>query len=339
MKVSRLLRLWVLVSLCLAACGHVPTGTAGHAQATPTLDPVQYLNEALDLMQNNSLHRRTIDWPSFRADVLRQAANAKTPAETYPYIKIALSHLNDHHSFFISPQDASALNQGTYTTPVPPYVTLVENRFGYVSLPSYAGLNEAAMNQYGTDLQKQILALDRQQPCGWVVDLRGNGGGNMWPMLVGIGPILGNGKAGAFVDADGNATDWTYQDGKALLGKDVESEVNGEPYSLARQEAPVAVLFGPNTTSSGEIIALSFVGRPNTRSFGSPSFGDTTGNWTYWLSDQAILELTTSVDADRTGKTYGEALLPDVSVPGDNSDAGAVPIEAQQWLQSQPACR
>ena len=35
----------------------------------------------------------------------------------------------------------------------------------------------------------------------------------MWPMLTGIGPILGDGVVGSFVAADGNIP-WFYQDGK-----------------------------------------------------------------------------------------------------------------------------
>jgi hypothetical protein len=31
------------------------------------------------------------------------------------------------------------------------------------------------------------------------VDLRGNGGGNMWPMLAGVGPVLGEGIVGWIV--------------------------------------------------------------------------------------------------------------------------------------------
>jgi C-terminal processing protease CtpA/Prc len=35
--------------------------------------------------------------------------------------------------------------------------------------------------------------MDQGNLAGWIVDLRNNGGGNMWPMLTGIGSILGEG--------------------------------------------------------------------------------------------------------------------------------------------------
>ena len=34
---------------------------------------------------------------------------------------------------------------------------------------------------------------------GWIVDLRGNFGGNMWPMLLSVEPLIGNGTLGYFV--------------------------------------------------------------------------------------------------------------------------------------------
>ena len=352
----------LVLSLLLAACGtspSTPPGASGTAApgakasaiaapatgATPTPTPsisprvATYLDDALDVMQANSINRYKVDWTALRADILRAAATARTISDTHPLIKQALSRLGDHHSLFLEAQEATAGEQGTNPAPEPPTVQLVDGRFGYVAVPGYFGLGQDLANRYGTEMQRQIQAVDRRHPCGWVVDLRGNPGGNMWPMLVGVGPILGDGKAGSWIDADGNVSAWAYVDGQATSDADVVGEVIGEPYRLADPGAPVAVLFGGDTASSGEIIAISFVGRPQARSFGSDSYGATTANSGFPLSDGALIFLTTAVDADRTGKTYGAALVPDVQVGGDNDTPGPVPTEALQWLGGQSACR
>ena len=36
----------------------------------------------------------------------------------------------------------------------------------------------------------------------WIVDLRGNYGGNIWPMIAGVGPVLGEGIIGWIVYND-----------------------------------------------------------------------------------------------------------------------------------------
>jgi C-terminal processing protease CtpA/Prc len=329
----------VLFVSVLAACDGF-SNTPASPTTTPSISPetAKYLNDALDIMQNNSINKHKIDWPALRADILNAAADAKTPADTYPFIKMALSRLNDHHSIFIDPQEASAAESGASPTPMPPEIKLVENKFGYVAVPGYWGLNQDLINQYGTDMQKQIEELDRLKPCGWIIDLRENIGGNMWPMLIGIGPILGEGKAGSWIDADGNRTDWSYLKGKGMIDTEVASEVIGEPYHLLNPDAPVAVLFGPKTASSGEVILISFIGRNNTRTFGSNSGGYTTANEGFPLRDEAIIFLTTAVTEDRTGKLYTNAVIPDVKTDGANNYAGPIPDEALQWLGDQLAC-
>jgi len=349
MKTARII---VFILLLLAACDKfpnipvTPTATATPiptVASTPTSrispDAAKYLNDALDIMQNNSINKHKIDWPALRADILNAAADAQTPAGTYPFINMALSRLNDNHSFLMEPQEAAAAENGINPTPVPPKITLVETKFGYVVMPGYRGFNQDLMNQYGTDMQKQIEEIDRQNPCGWIVDLRDNRGGNVWPMLIGIGPILGDGIAGWSIDADGNQTEMAYLNGKGMDGHEIASEVIGEPYHLANPDAPVAVLFGANTRSSGEAIVIAFIGRSNTRTFGSNSGGYTTGNANFPLSDKAILFLTTVIGADRTGKMYGGAIIPEVKTKGNNNFAGSIPDEALQWLGDQPACQ
>jgi carboxyl-terminal processing protease len=354
MKTQRIIVLGFFV--LLTACGKSPVTLVGptatssvspitpaSSMETPSISPeaAKYLNDALDIMQNNSINKDKIDWVTFRARILNNAANSETLEDTYPFIKLALLGLNDHHSSFLDPQEASALQNGTNPTnptPLPPKIQLMEDKFGYVEVPSYRGLNQDLINQYGTDMQKHIQEVGSQHPCGWVVDLRANRGGNMWPMLIGIGPILGEGAAGSFINADGDQKEWAYVNGKGMEGSQVVGEITGEPYHLAEANTPVAVLFGGTTASSGEIIALSFVGRTNTRSFGSPSAGFTTGNEEFVLSDQAIIFVTTVVDADRTGKVYGGPIVPDVQVSGDTNDTETIPKEALQWLNDQPAC-
>lgn len=56
------------------------------ATATPELpisaEASTYLEEALDIMQNNSLHRDSIDWQALRESAFKIAEHAQTPADT-----------------------------------------------------------------------------------------------------------------------------------------------------------------------------------------------------------------------------------------------------------------
>ncbi len=64
-------------------------------------------------------------------------------------------------------------------------------------------------------------------------------------------------------------------------------------------------------------MAVAFRGRPNTRSFGQPTGGASSGNQGFRLSDGAAVALTVSLFADRDGRVYGGRIEPDTLVEGD----------------------
>ena len=314
------------------------------ASSTPQLLPISpeasdYLNDALDIMQANSLYRESIDWADLRKDTFEVAKHAQTPADTYRAIRIALARLGDHHSSFHTPDEFEQTVQMTASDNPAPRGKLLLEKIGFIALPGYQGSDG---DEYATNIQQLIREIDSQDPCGWIVDLRENRGGNMWPMLAGIGPILGEGEVGAFVDSYGQKEIWFYRDGKSLVDDRVNTRVNGQAYRLEASLPPVAVLTGVNTASSGEAVAIAFHGRPSTRSFGQFTAGFSTANTPILLSDGALINITDSVDADRTGQTYGDRIYPDEIVDDVRQFTflmdEPIPQPAIDWLMGQPAC-
>jgi carboxyl-terminal processing protease len=180
--------------------------------------------------------------------------------------------------------------------------------------------------------------LEAPHPSGWIIDLRGNGGGNMYPMLAGIGFVLGEGTAGSFVSLEGNTQSvWSYRSGKAMVAEVVDAEVTKPPLTLTELPS-VAVLIDSGTISSGEAIAVSFAGRPRARFFGTQTYGLASGNQMFRLADGAALFLNTTMDADRLGRKYPDGIEPDVSfpepttIPDEASDPALQAAEA--WLSS-----
>jgi len=300
-------------------------------------DPIAYLNRALDEMQASALRRETVDWPSVRAKALASAAHAEITVDTYDAIRVALANLGDHHSSLhltLTLENLESRRKSLAPSIEKPQTQIVapspfvgryepEGRlehfegktFALVVVPKCFPENEHEFVAYETKLQGIIADLDRSQPSGWIVDLRGNVGGNMWPMLAGIGPVLGESDhLGESLTTKGNFL-WKYRDGvasNAANGKtDPYPAVESVPYKLKGTPA-VAVLLDRRTGSSGEAIAIAFRGRPLTRFFGQHTQGVSTGNETFALSDGASLWLTVGVQADRTGKQYIDGLDPDV---------------------------
>jgi carboxyl-terminal processing protease len=218
-------------------------------------------------------------------------------------------------------------------------VTSQGKNFGYVVLPRCSAKDNDGLLLYAADVRRILTDLSAQNPKGWIVDLRGNTGGNMWPMLTGIGPILGDGVVGSFVAADGNIP-WFYQDGKTgtrnQAGLETVSLTLEDAPVLMTPSAPVAVLIDTSTASSAEAITIAFHGRPDTRFFGARTAGKSTAVQPFKLDDGAELYLTTAIDADRTGKQFPDGFTPDqvfpstTVMPAEGSDP--VVLAAQTWL-------
>jgi C-terminal processing protease CtpA/Prc len=185
-----------------------------------------------------------------------------------------------------------------------------------------------------------IESVDTLGVCGWVVDLRGNLGGNMWPMVAGAGPIVGEGVLGHFIDPDSVVQTWTYVFGGSRLDDQILTRVS-DPYRLLEEDPVVAVLTDSLTASSGEATTIAFRGREQTRSFGGATWGVSTANRSFTLSDGAMIFLTVSTMADRTGQLYGSKVVPDQTVEGPRTgdpDTDPALRAGLEWVVQQGAC-
>jgi carboxyl-terminal processing protease len=353
-------------SFCVAAKKPDPAPQTSPTAVSP--GAAAFLDNAIDVMRQHSLRGKDVDWDAIRTEAFKRAGGAFNPIDTYPAIYWALVQLGDAGSHLRLPPglypDQIALMQqaekearasapaGTRVeTSIPTafssrrlpegHVVTVQGRsFGYIVLPRCSAKDNDGLLLYAADVRRLIADISAQNPKGWIVDLRGNTGGSMWPMLTGIGPILGDGALGSFVAADGSVT-WFYQDGKTgtrnSAGLETVSLTLDDAPVLVTPSMPVAVLVDSSTASSAEAIAIAFHGRTDTRFFGTRTAGKSTAVQPFKLDDGAELYLTTAIDADRTGKAYPDGFSPDEVIPYNSSSMplesnDAVMQSAQKWL-------
>lgn len=340
-SLRRMEALWACVGIALlcVACGGTPStpapGTPSDSAtpANPAPGDVarNYVDELLDIMQSHSINRARINWADFRAQVTQSAQGAQTIPDLFPSISLALGLLEDHHSFYRgapgtgwvrNPSSPQCIAAPVTSPRVPPDI-------GYVHISGFSNTAPGADVAFADAIEDHVRSMDSPDLAGWIVDVRGNGGGNMWPMIAGVGSVLGEGVAGHFVPPLGDpATRWGYQGGGAFLG-DNELARTTAPYTLINPAPRVAVLTDAAVASSGEAVVVAFRARPNTRSFGSPTCGLSTANQRYHLSDGGMLFLTVAVMADRAFTPYGESLIPDELAPGDEE----IVESAITWLR------
>lgn len=304
--------------------------------------------ELLDMLEREALYRDRVEWPAIRA---RLKTAQGDPGRTRDVLREAIDRSSGGHGRWISSQrlqlEARRLdrsNAAVATAPEAPVpVDLLDRRIGWMGIEGYSAAPGPAareqMKARAARWQAIIGDKDNGNRCGWIVDLRGNTGGNMWPMLVGAAPLLRTSAnddedVGSFATAEG-AQGWQSTASGVRLGSRAIVDLGAPGYRLKNPGAPVAVLTGPRTASSGEATVLAFRGRPQTRSFGLPTAGMSTANVVRPLVDGSSLVLTTSVMRDRNGRGDGLKIAPDQPIEGDAETVAA----AQQWLLAQPACQ
>ncbi len=248
-----------------------------------------YLDTALQIISEHALYKDSVNFNDLVATARMLAADAKKPADCYSAIQFALKGLKDRHSFFMNPPDGT--DNEDHIEIAYPEGKLINGNVGYITVPGFVYDSPVRANKYADSMQRIIRSLDNKDIIGWIVDVRGNEGGRPWAMLLGIGPILGE---GVFIRSreKGRWDDSTSYEKGAIhrfnSGKDTIELQSALPYTLYHAYPKVAVLTSGRTASAGEIVALSFKHRPNAKQFGAPTYGVTTLPYDATLSDSAF---------------------------------------------------
>jgi len=314
---NRKVTVLMIVAILLAAC------EAQNPFAPPPAE--DYLNEMIDVMQANHINKDAIDWVSLRASVLQDAASASIIAQADESILLALELLDDKSSFVLTARG----NIIEYRVPCedtePPAVTIPSD-IGYIKIPPYSNFGISAAI-FAEKMHGEIRDQDKVDLKGWIIDLRENTGGNLWPMIAGIGPVLGDGIAGYFVNNSGEKTPFGYSAGSSTYDDDAIVTVSF-PYTSLSPNAKVAVLVDKTTTNAGEAVLAAFSGRSNTRSFGNSTCGQGGGNQPFQLSDGSILYLSVAFLNDRNQKNLQGVIQPDELI----SDPALIFDSAVNWI-------
>ena len=215
---------------------------------------------------------------------------------------------------------------------------LLPGGVGYLMIPGFSLMGDEAINQAARMVRDSLCNLATRASSGWIVDLRFNGGGNIHPMLSGLGDLLGDGLVLYGLDASLKARhSWAIQDG--VLTVDSASRAKVERRCQAAGTAGrIAVIIGPATRSSGQITAMAFAGRHGTRLFGEKSAeGYATNNNYYPISPDFAVNLSESLFADRLMRVYPGVVWPDETVSGTVDvvpERDPVVSAARRWVLS-----
>ena len=289
---------------------------------------VAYIAQAIDIIRNNSLVRDSVNFEELQAKA-SSIATASNNDLALEYLLGSLKKYGDDHSFLMKAEEAKSweANENPESTIDFPSVR-IEKSIGVITVPPFHSGNEKLMIEYADSLHKGLSFAFSNELKGWIVDLRKNTGGNMEPMIVGLGPLLDSGKIGSLVDINGENEYWYYKDGHYYWEKEKGISLD-DPFTL-NKKLPVVVLTSEQTGSSGEVVVISFIGNTKTTSMGKPTWGLTTGNGEFELEDGTKLFMASTKMVDRNGIVYSSKIQPDYVIEDDNKTI----LSAIDWINN-----
>ena len=265
-----------------------------------------YVRDAIQQMDRKGLYAKGEEWEAMKKEALSQ--EPETLEEAQEIINKAAKVAGGKHSYLMPANKAQAREKRS-NEEVSPSVTMIEDSICMIHLPAFAGDDENCLRYART-----VLDSIPETIKGVCIDLRGNHGGNMYPMIAAVHRFLPDDVLLKFKMRRRfqSVMPINKEFVAKIVGIDIEPRIN----------CPVAILTDEATASSGEAVLLSFRGLDNARVFGSPTAGYASANESIIFYNGSILALTVSCDIARTGEVFcDDPIVPDVETGSPEEDA------------------
>ena len=272
-------------------------------------DPnTRYVKKAVRIMDKHGIYAQGSEWEKAKQEAL--SSKPLSLEEAQEIVGQVGKVAGGKHTYLMTNNEVENFETTNWEMPT---IELLENSFVLIKLPEFSGNKEDGIKYANTVLNSIPDTLQ-----GIIIDLRGNQGGNMYPMIAAVHRFLPDDVILKFFTRK-----WPMNVTTAVVVKFV---------GITKQEhidCPVALLTDERTASSGEAVLLCFRGLSNSRTFGSPTAGYASGNQVYPLPGGSQLVLTTGKDVARTGEAFcDDPIDPDVLTETPFEDA-------LEWLNNQ----
>ena len=253
-------------------------------------------------MDKQGLFAEGPDWASAKAEAL--SAHPGSLEEAQEIVRTAAKVAGGKHSFL---QLAGSVAADATSEWPAPEVTFPDGGIPVVSLSHFSGNRDE-----GIKYASAVLSAIPEEIPGVVIDLRGNTGGNMYPMIAAVH---------RFLPKDDETLRFRTRGRTQWIPLSYAVQMAGVQ-QCSRIECPVAILTDALTASSGEATLICFRGLDYVRVFGGPTAGYASANQPFPLPGGDHLVLTTGCDVARTGEVFcDDPIEPDVLTDTPLEDA------------------
>lgn len=320
------------------------------------------LDTIVHIMKENSLYTNYVDWNSLKKEINTKFMDNDSLSSLIKPIEYIFTELGDFHGFAVinGIQYRGTINRKrnvSYNYKHADYFKKMSNIYqetlakteifsttlsdsvAYIRIPTLINNygNDSLTIEYTKKIRRKICELETNQPKGYIIDLRTNLGGTMWPIFSGLGELFPNIKLGG-----------DTKDGKTFYSKWslIKGSLHLDDYSIPYMPVlncniqignrKVAVLIGRYTSSSGEAVASGLKNLKNSKLFGETTAGASTTNSWFAITENVSVNPAIAYYMSLDYTVHKDGIIPDVKITEDldlkNLTQGKVIDEAIKWI-------
>lgn len=300
------------------------------AHAQIAADVKLFIERSFEFIDSNTINTQNID--SIKNWLYTNSANSNSVDEVAPLYTEVFKRLNDHHGnlqykdktygWKVPLKNANAYIKKRLTEEKSVMSMVLKGEYGYLRIPGNTDYAFKKVDSIASDIVDHINKINSPNIKGWIIDLRCNTGGNMYPMMLGLKDFIGDEVVfGGFQNAKGKPTGkWEIVSGNMLIDGIYLQRTSHLNRSIP-STVPLAILTSSYTASAGEMTAISLIGRPHTIVIGETTANYITAVQGFKINVNAAINLSTDYVVDRNKKVYTNSIVPDREViGGDNFD-------------------
>lgn len=302
------------------------------------------LDTTIQIMQRQAVNTKLVDWKKTRDQAFSSAKSITDPYQLGPVIRNLYKAIDDYHGVFYYKDSTFRWNHKETTVSdsimrewkrgAGIKTAFLEDNIGYLRIPGMQFSGKQSSDSNAQKLNDSLCHLLKKNIKGLVIDLRLNGGGAMYPMILGVQQLLEKGQVGSFQSK--KQEKWYLTETSFSFDTTVLASIK-PACAINGQKLPVAFLISPPTGSSAEFLLIAFKGRAKTILVGTETAGFVTGVAGFPINDAAYILLSTSYGRDRKGVMYISAFKPDILVSSTDSfntiEQDEKVKQAVEWLK------
>lgn len=286
------------------------------------------LDSIISVAKEHSLYKNKVDWNDLESEMKLRLKSDSLNAIIKP-VEYMFSQLEDFHgALYLYGNRYNSFYKSEYHYPVDRNVynkinstsseikgQVIDKQIAYLKIPHFYTTNQEQISEYTSQIRNTICDLKNKNPAGWIIDLRLNIGGNMYPMISGLGELFPNLKLGGdSKDGKKYHSEWYIKNGNLHMW---DSPMTSSKISCnfdennVNADKKVVFLIGRYTSSSGEAVASAFKGQKNTRLIGEITSGwSSTTGW-FPITDNVLFSPTIAYFMSKDSTLHEDGVIPD----------------------------